>query len=120
MPSWLRSTRTSTRTPTCTSTCGTTGLSDAVIADLEKKFTKSNCVIAPNFAIGAILMMKFAAVAAPYFETAEILEFHHDQKVDSPSGTALLTAERMGAAKSDWAPDPTEHHVVAVVSPRAA
>ena len=92
---------------------GTTGLSDADIADLEKKFTKSNCVIAPNFAIGAILMMKFAAVAAPYFETAEILEFHHDQKVDSPSGTALLTAERMGAAKSDWAPDPTEHHVVA-------
>ena len=83
---------------------GTTGLSDADIADLEKKFTKSNCVIAPNFAIGAILMMKFAAVAAPYFETAEILEFHHDQKVDSPSGTALLTAERMGAAKSDWAP----------------
>jgi 4-hydroxy-tetrahydrodipicolinate reductase len=52
-------------------------------------------------------MMKFAALAAPYFETAEIIEFHHDGKVDAPSGTAALTAQRMGEASSDWAPDPT-------------
>ena len=63
-------------------------------------FTKSNCVIAPNFAIGAVLMMRFAALAAPYFETAEIIELHHDGKVDAPSGTATLTAERMAAASA--------------------
>jgi 4-hydroxy-tetrahydrodipicolinate reductase len=51
---------------------------------------------APNFAIGAVLMMRFAAEAAPYFEQAEIVELHHASKVDAPSGTAKLTAERMG------------------------
>ena len=53
-------------------------------------------------------MMRFAELAAPYFETAEIIELHHDQKVDAPSGTAMLTAERMAAASDDWGPDPTE------------
>jgi 4-hydroxy-tetrahydrodipicolinate reductase len=51
---------------------------------------------APNFAIGAVLMMRFAAEAAPFFERAEIVELHHAGKVDAPSGTARLTAERMG------------------------
>ena len=51
---------------------------------------------APNFAIGAVLMMRFAAEAAPYFERAEIVELHHATKVDAPSGTSKLTAERMG------------------------
>lgn len=51
---------------------------------------------APNFAIGAVLMMRFAAEAAPFFERAEIVELHHAGKVDAPSGTAKLTAERMG------------------------
>ena len=55
-----------------------------------------NCVIAPNFAIGAVLMMRFAELAAPYFETAEIIELHHDEKVDAPSGTAMLTAAADG------------------------
>ena len=68
----------------------------------------ANAVIAPNFAIGAVLMMRFAELAAPYFETAEIIELHHDQKIDAPSGTAMLTAQRMAAASPDWADDPTE------------
>ena len=59
---------------------------------------RPNCVVASNFAICAVLMMRFAELAAPYFDTAEIIELHHDRKVDAPSGTALRTAERMAAA----------------------
>lgn len=92
---------------------GTTGFSDADIDGFRSAFTDSNCVIAPNFAIGAILMMRFAEMAAPYFETAEIIELHHDQKIDAPSGTAMLTLERMAAASDRWAPDPTTSEVVA-------
>jgi 4-hydroxy-tetrahydrodipicolinate reductase len=92
---------------------GTTGFTDADLAGFRAGFTTSNCLIAPNFAIGAILMMRFAELAAPWFDTAEVLEFHHDAKVDSPSGTALRTVERMAAASSDWAPDPTTTEVVA-------
>jgi 4-hydroxy-tetrahydrodipicolinate reductase len=68
-------------------------------------------VIAPNFAIGAILMMRFAEMAAPYFDTAEIIELHHDNKLDAPSGTARLTAERMAAASGEWGDDPTTNTV---------
>ena len=67
----------------------------------------ANAVIVPNFAIGAVLMMRFAEMAAPFFETAEIIELHHDQKIDAPSGTATRTAQRMAAASKDWADDPT-------------
>jgi 4-hydroxy-tetrahydrodipicolinate reductase len=56
-------------------------------------------VIAPNFAISAVLMMRFAEMAAPFFDTAEIIELHHDRKIDAPSGTAVKTAERMAAAR---------------------
>ena len=91
---------------------GTTGFSDDDYAELRKLFRKSNCFIAPNFAIGAALMMRFAERAAPYFETAEILELHHDEKVDAPSGTALMTAERMAAASEEWAKDPTKKEVL--------
>ena len=91
---------------------GTTGFDDADVARFESAFEKSNCVIAPNFAIGAVLMMRLAALAAPYFETAEIIELHHDGKVDAPSGTATLTAERMAErmaeAKRTWGADPTK------------
>ena len=87
---------------------GTTGFSDADLEQFESQFQSSNCLIAANFAIGAVLMMKFAEQAAPYFETAEIIEFHHDAKADAPSGTAMATAKRMAAASSDWAPDPTK------------
>ncbi|MFT5201376.1 MAG: 4-hydroxy-tetrahydrodipicolinate reductase [Candidatus Aldehydirespiratoraceae bacterium] len=86
---------------------GTSGLDETDHAALAAAFTSSNCLVAPNFAIGAVLMTRFAELAAPFFETAEIIEYHHDTKVDSPSGTATHTAERMAAASSDWAPDPT-------------
>jgi 4-hydroxy-tetrahydrodipicolinate reductase len=91
---------------------GTTGWLPDDLERLAAMFTRSNCFVAPNFAIGAVLMMRFAELAAPWFETAEIIELHHDQKVDAPSGTAILTAERMAARSSDWAPDPTERTVV--------
>ncbi len=86
---------------------GTTGFTDDDHASLAATFTSSNCLIAPNFAIGAVLMMRFAELAAPWFETAEIIELHHDQKVDAPSGTAMRTAELMAAASTHWGADPT-------------
>ena len=92
---------------------GTSGLDETDIGELRAAFTSSNCLVAPNFAIGAVLMMRFAELAAPWFETAEIIEVHHDGKVDAPSGTAIATAERMAAASADWAPDPTTHVVMA-------
>ncbi|MEY2403793.1 MAG: 4-hydroxy-tetrahydrodipicolinate reductase [Acidimicrobiaceae bacterium] len=87
---------------------GTSGFDESDHERLRSAFTRSNCVIAPNFAIGAVLMIVFAERAAPFFETAEVVEMHHDAKRDAPSGTAMHTAERIAAASSDWAPDPTE------------
>jgi 4-hydroxy-tetrahydrodipicolinate reductase len=87
---------------------GTSGFSDDDIAELQDRFSDSNFVIAPNFAIGAVLLMRFAEMAAPLFESAEIIELHHENKVDAPSGTATATAQRMAAASADWLPDPTE------------
>jgi 4-hydroxy-tetrahydrodipicolinate reductase len=92
---------------------GTTGFTTADADALSAAFTSSNCLVAPNFAIGAVLMMRFAELAAPYFETAEVIELHHDAKVDAPSGTAMMTVQRMAAASPTWAPDPTRHEVVA-------
>ena len=92
---------------------GTTGLTDEQLGTLADRFAAggANCFVAPNFAIGAVLMMRFAAMAAPYFESAEVIELHHDNKVDAPSGTALLTAARMDEAKRasghPWGQDPT-------------
>ncbi|MEY3360342.1 MAG: hypothetical protein RL531_61 [Actinomycetota bacterium] len=88
---------------------GTTGFSADDLARFEGAFTAStaNALIAANFAIGAVLMMRFAELAAPWFETAEIIELHHDAKADAPSGTAVVTAQRMAAASGEWAPDPT-------------
>jgi len=86
---------------------GTTGFSDSDYAEMREEFVGSNCLIAPNFAIGAVLMMRFAELAAPWFETAEIIEFHHENKIDAPSGTAVSTAERMAAASGEWIDDPT-------------
>jgi 4-hydroxy-tetrahydrodipicolinate reductase len=88
---------------------GTTGFSDRELQEFGQLFAESaaNAVIAPNFAIGAVLMMRFAELAAPYFESAEIVELHHDQKIDAPSGTAMLTAQKMAAASKDWGEDPT-------------
>jgi len=87
---------------------GTSGFQPADLDELARRFTASNCFLAPNFAIGAVLMMRFAEMAAPWFDSAEIIELHHDAKIDAPSGTAMLTAARMAAASSEWATDPTE------------
>ena len=92
---------------------GTTGFTDADFAEFKKMFTSSNCIVAPNFAIGAVLMMRFAEIAAPFFDTAEIIEIHHDGKADSPSGTAISTAQRIAAASGTWAKDPTTHEAIA-------
>jgi 4-hydroxy-tetrahydrodipicolinate reductase len=94
---------------------GTTGLDDGALSRLRAAFPESGglgCIVAPNFAIGAVLMMRFAELAAPWFPTAEIIELHHDAKVDAPSGTAMLTASRMAQASGDWAADPTRVHSV--------
>jgi 4-hydroxy-tetrahydrodipicolinate reductase len=90
---------------------GTTGFEAADLDRFREVFSASNCLIASNFAISAVLMMRFAELAAPWFDTAEIIELHHDGKVDAPSGTAVSTAERMAAASTDWAADPTRHEV---------
>ena len=89
---------------------GTSGFTEAELAGLAERFAQSdaNAVIAPNFAIGAVLMMRFAEQAAPYFDSVEIIELHHDQKIDAPSGTAIATAERIAAASKDWGADPTQ------------
>jgi len=74
---------------------GTTGLAmeDILIMDRLAKEQKIGGIIAPNFAIGAVLMMRFAAMAAKYLPNVEIIEMHHDKKLDAPSGTAIKTAE---------------------------
>lgn len=94
---------------------GTTGVDDRAVAELRRVYPDGGplgCVVAPNFAIGAVLMMRFAELAAPWFDTAEIIELHHDAKVDAPSGTAVQTADRMAAASADWGADPTRVEVV--------
>jgi 4-hydroxy-tetrahydrodipicolinate reductase len=94
---------------------GTTGFTPDDFDLFESAFggdAGPNCVIAPNFAISAVLMMRFVEIAAPWFDTAEIIELHHDRKVDAPSGTAVRTAERMAHARgSDFEPDPTTDEV---------
>ena len=91
---------------------GTTGFTQSDFDTFKQSFTNSNCMIAANFAIGAVLMMRFAEMASPFFDTAEIIEIHHDGKADSPSGTAVTTAQRMAAASGNWAKDPTKHEVI--------
>ena len=83
---------------------GTTGFDDAKLATVKGWLAQNPSVgvlIAPNFAIGAVLMMEFAEKAARYFESAEIIELHHPAKVDAPSGTAARTAELMSTARKE-------------------
>ena len=79
---------------------GTSGFDDARLAVLRRKWGSGppNCLVVPSFSIAALLMMRFAATAAPHFAAAEIVELHHDRKADAPSGTALATAAGMAAA----------------------
>ena len=82
---------------------GTTGFDDERITKIKSLLasSKSGVLIAPNFAIGAVLMMEFATKAAKYFESAEIIELHHPNKVDAPSGTAARTADLMSKARKE-------------------
>lgn len=83
---------------------GTTGLSDDQIKELEtlSNTNKTACFIAPNFSTGAVLMMMFSKMAAKYFDNAEIIELHHNQKKDAPSGTAVKTAAMMAESNSNF------------------
>jgi 4-hydroxy-tetrahydrodipicolinate reductase len=83
---------------------GTTGFDQARLDTLRGWLADAPSVgvlIAPNFSIGAILMMRFAAAAAPYYESAEVVELHHPTKADAPSGTARRTAELIAAARRE-------------------
>ena len=81
---------------------GTTGLSDEVLSKLARQSGRgANVLVAPNFALGAVLLMQFAAQAARYFPAVEIIELHHDKKVDAPSGTAMATARHIAQARDD-------------------
>jgi 4-hydroxy-tetrahydrodipicolinate reductase len=111
---------------------GTTGLSAGDIDEMRGLFpgttratgatgtagTSANCIWAPNFAVGAVVMMRLAEIAASHLDAVEVIELHHDRKVDAPSGTAIETARRMTAArtvagKGAWPTDPTIRHTVA-------
>ncbi len=85
---------------------GTTGFDPAPLADARPApgRPRANVLIAPNFAIGAVLMMRFAQEAAAHMKKAEIIELHHDGKLDAPSGTAARTAELMAGASGGGAP----------------
>lgn len=83
---------------------GTTGWTDARLAQLNSWLDASpstGVLIAPNFSIGAVLTMKFAQIAAPYFESVEVIELHHPHKADAPSGTAARTAQLIAAARAE-------------------
>lgn len=95
---------------------GTTGWDDARLAALRAQLSAHPAVgvlVAPNFAIGAVLMMAFVQRAARYYESVEVVELHHPAKVDAPSGTASRTADLIGAARADAGlppmPDATTH-----------
>ena len=94
---------------------GTTGFTAADFDAFESAFGGAdgpNCVIAPNFAISAVLMMRFAEMAAPFFDTAEIIELHHDRKVDAPVGHCGEDRRADGrGSRRDFDPDPTTDEV---------
>ena len=79
---------------------GTTGLSDDQRAYVESAAAATGIIMASNFSLGAVLSERFAAMAAPYFERVEIIELHHDRKVDAPSGTSLTAATRIRDARA--------------------
>jgi len=93
---------------------GTTGLGDEQRAALEMASKRVGVVVAANFALGAVLSERFAAMAAPYFERVEIIELHHDSKIDAPSGTSIATAEAVARARRAKGlgafTDPTKGH----------
>ncbi|HEY1761033.1 MAG TPA: 4-hydroxy-tetrahydrodipicolinate reductase [Acidimicrobiales bacterium] len=95
---------------------GTTGLTKDQREALAQAATRVGVVVATNFSIGAVLSERFSAMAAPYFDRVEIIELHHDKKVDAPSGTSITTAtgiaEARRAAGQSPLSDPTTRHTV--------
>ena len=91
---------------------GTTGLGEEDLESLRDLVGPANCLVAPNFAIGAVLLMRLAAEVARYLPHVEITELHHERKVDAPSGTALRTARLIAQARADAdfeVPGPADH-----------
>ncbi|HUG75059.1 MAG TPA: 4-hydroxy-tetrahydrodipicolinate reductase, partial [Acidimicrobiia bacterium] len=90
---------------------GTSGFDEARLAELSERWGSGppNCLVVPNFSVGAVLMMRFAEEASAHLSDAEIVEMHHQDKVDAPSGTAIATAGRMGRSTGG---DPPEIHSV--------
>jgi len=95
---------------------GTTGFTDERLDTIREWLAdtpKLGVLVAPNFAIGAVLSMRFAQLAAPHYESVEIVELHHPEKADAPSGTAVRTAQLVAAARAaaglDPVPDATTH-----------
>jgi 4-hydroxy-tetrahydrodipicolinate reductase len=78
---------------------GATGLSEADLKDIQNEATTKPCLMVPNFALGAVLMMQFAELAAKWLPDVEIIELHHEKKADAPSGTAMSTAQRISRAR---------------------
>jgi 4-hydroxy-tetrahydrodipicolinate reductase len=80
---------------------GTSGFGDDRLAQVREWASRSRVLVVPNFSVGAVLMMRFAAQAARFFESAEIIELHHAAKMDAPSGTATRTASMIGEARKE-------------------
>jgi 4-hydroxy-tetrahydrodipicolinate reductase len=85
---------------------GTSGFGDERLAQVRSWNTSSRVLVVPNFSVGAVLMMSFAAQAAKFFESAEIIELHHAAKMDAPSGTSISTANKIAAARAEAKLDP--------------
>lgn len=83
---------------------GVSGLSDADVDRVREAANSSGALLVPNFALGAVLMIKFSEMAARWLPNAEIVERHHEKKVDAPSGTALETAKRIVAHRGEFVP----------------
>ena len=99
---------------------GTTGLVGEDLTSLKQDFdgVRANAVVASNFAIGAVLLMRFCEMAAPFMDGVEIVELHHENKRDAPSGTSLQTAQRIAESRrrsgaGPFTPDPTTQQVLA-------
>jgi len=94
---------------------GTTGISDADLHEIQELCVAYGvgAVVAPNFSLGAVLLMHLAKIASRFFANAEIIEMHHDKKLDAPSGTALATARMMAQARdSRFVYPPTEKEML--------
>jgi 4-hydroxy-tetrahydrodipicolinate reductase len=93
---------------------GTTGISEANLVELRGLCSTNDarCLVAPNFAIGAVLMMQFAQTAARFMPDCEIIEMHHNKKLDAPSGTAMKTAQMVAAVRTGASADATQEEIL--------